>query len=304
MSRIFKFVAGIFLCGLILIGGRASAADSMEIFRETLLQTSGQRNYIFQQDIFFVVPSAVGELDFVAGIERGKLNVAGEFGFWMTEPNGNLTEREVPFYLAQSDKDITVYFKADKKWEKMTSPINAEQFQNILNLSTQNLEAQIDMVKEVQILKDTDSKRILLVKIDGNKIADKIKTELAKNTPPAPNENFKEIQDKIFGIIDTGIRNADVWYTWSVNKTTWETVSVSANLSGLVQSIAQTALNDEAVQQFPEPFKEILENLAYFSEFKAYTSYLNPEAKSLLEIPKKVLKAKEVKSFSDDKKKK
>ena len=302
MSKIFRAVAGIFLCGLILIGGRAAAepVDAMEIFRETVYETSKRDDRIFHQDIFFVLPSAVGELDFLGGVDGTKFTVAGDFGFWMTLDNGENTEKEVPFYLTQDGNNMTFYFQTDKKWKKMTAPTAAAKITDAFATPTmQEMEDQIQMIKEVAILSDTDNQRTLLLKLDGNKIAEKILSDIKIDA----NDPNAAMQQKVFNYIDTGIRNSDCWCTWTVNKNTWQTVTLSANLSGMIQSIAKEVLNDTTTP-LPLQIRDMIETVAFYSELRLYTTYLNPEAKSRLEIPKKVLKAKEVESFTDDKKKK
>ena len=300
MNKIFKAVAGIFLCGMLLVGGRASAESDMDIFIETLGNTAQTGDRIFNQDIFFIVPSMFSEVDLIGGIENGKIRLAGNFGLWMTDNNGVSTSHEIPFYLVQTSDAVTLYAETDKKWKKATMKVPADKISQIFVADTYaDLEQQINRVKEVTVLRESDNQRTLLVKLDGNKIADEFLNEVRAEMQKDP------MASKIFGYIETGIRNADVWYTWTVNKNTWQTVTLSANLSGLIQSIAQTALNDPE-QPIPAPFIEMLEPFAYYSEFRIYTTYLSDEAKSRLEIPKKVLKAKEVESFSDtgDKKKK
>ena len=295
MSKIFRAVAGIFLCGLILIGGRAAAepVDAMEIFRETVYETSKRDDRIFHQDIFFVLPSAVGELDFLGGVDGTKFTVAGDFGFWMTLDNGENTEKEVPFYLTQDGNNMTFYFQTDKKWKKMTAPTAAAKITDAFATPTmQEMEDQIQMIKEVAILSDTDNQRTLLLKLDGNKIAEKILSDIKIDV----NDPNAAMQQKVFNYIDTGIRNSDCWCTWTVNKNTWQTVTLSANLSGMIQSIAKEVLNDTTTP-LPLQIRDMIETVAFYSELRLYTTYLNPEAKSRLEIPKKVLKAKEVKDF-------
>lgn len=299
MNKIFRAIAGIFLCGMLLTGGRASAADAeaMEIFRETVYATATIDNRIFNYDIFFMLPSTFVELDFIGGVHKTKFNMAGDFGFWMTADNGEVTEKEVPFYLAQDGDSMTFYFQDEKKkWKKMTAPVPAAQLADALATpDEQQLQEQIDSVKEVTVLSDTDSQRTLLVKLDGNKIADKILANMKIDA----NDPNAAMQQMFFNYIDTGIRNSDCWYTWTVNKNTWQTATLSANLSGLVQSIAQTVLNDTN-NPLPAPIRDMLETVAFYSEFRVYTTYLSPEARSHLEIPKKVLKAKEVKDFNTE----
>ena len=311
MNKIFNaakiFVTGIFLCGIFLIGGKASAADAeaMQIFRETVAQTSGVDTRPFHQDVYFVMPKVISNLEFFGATEKDSLKLAGSFGLWMIDDNGNPDSMEIPFYVAQDNKNMTIYFQKDKKWQKMTSPASAA---NVVDMVTtpnaQELDKMIEYVKDVTVLKDNDTQRILLVKIDGAKIFEDIKTELA-NDPEFQAQQNDEITKNIASYFENGFTNADFWYTWTVDKTNWQTVTMSFNISGLLQSIAGSALNDTSSPLTSmEPIRQILENVAYYSEFKAYTNFLNPAAKSRLEIPKNVLKAKEVESIIDDDKSK
>lgn len=311
MNRILNaakfFITGAVLCGLILIGGKASAEEvnqeAIEIFRETVLQTAGEDTRVFHQDIFFVIPRFTGELEFLGSTEKDTFNLAGQFEMWMVDDNGNDEHIEKPFYLTQDNDNMVVYFQDDKKWKKMTAPTAAATLTDTLTTpNSQELETIMEFVKDVTILQDDNLKRTLLVKIDGVKIADFVKAEMEKDAQTQPQD---EISKSIVNYIDTGLRNSDVWYTWTVDKTNWQTVTMSFNLGSLVQNIAFTALNDTS-QPLTSlvPIREILENVAFYSEFKSYTTFLNPEAKARLEIPKKVLKAKEVESFTEVKKSK
>ncbi len=317
MNKIFNavkiFVTGIFLCGMILIGGKASAADAeaIQIFRETVAQTSGRDTRPFHQDILFIMPQTLGELEFFGATEKDSLKLAGTFGLWMIDDNGNPDSTEIPFYVTQDNKNMVIYFQKDKKWQKMTSPTSAATVVDMVTTpNAQELDKMIDYVKDVTILKDNDAQRILLVKIDGAKIFEDIKTEIAKDPELAKDPEFqKQAEDAtlktIAGYFEDGFTNADIWYTWTVDKTNWQSVTMSFNFSGLLQSIATAALKDiSSPLTSMEPIRQILENVAYYSEFKAYTDFLNPAAKSRLEIPKNVLKAKEVKSITDDDKSK
>ena len=101
--------------------------------------------------------------------------------------------------------------------------------------------------------------------------------------------------------IDSGFRNSEIWYTWTVKKEDWSTVALSLNLSGLVQQTAQAALND-STKTWNEFERNILETVAYYSETKAFTIFLNQDAEKKLEIPKKVLKAENVSDLIETKK--
>ncbi len=314
MNRIFNaakiFVTAMFLCGIIFIGGKASAADidaeAMEIFRETIIQTAGQDDRVFHQDIFFVVPRFTGELEFLGATEKDTFNMNGSFELWIVDENGKDEHIVKPFYITQDKKNMVVYFQDEKnKWKKMTSPVAAA---NVVDMvATPNaaeLDKMVEFVKDVTVLQDGEKSRTLLVKIDGAKIIDAIKAELAKD-PEFQKQKNDEMTNTIFSYIETGFRDSDIWYTWTVDKVNWQTTTMSFNLSSLPQTIAAAALRDSS-----NPFlsvdevREMLETVAFYSEFKGYTTFLNADAKARLEIPKKVLKAKEIESFTDNDKSK
>jgi len=310
MNRIFNavkiFTAAIFLLGVTFTSAKVSAADfeAMQIFRETIMQTAGHDNRPFHQDIYFLMPKATGNLEFLAAADKGNLKVAGTFGLWLIDEDGNADDTDKEFYLVQDKENMTLYFQDEKnKWKKSTSPISAA---NMIDMITtpdaQQLEKMIEFVKDVIVLQDGETSRTLLVKLDGAKIVEDIKAEMAKD-PKVKEQNIDETVNAVVSYIENGFRNADIWYTWTVDKVNWQTTTMSFNLSSLPQSIAMAALND-STQPFVqlEPIRDILEKVAYYSEFKLYTNFLNDSAKAKLEIPKKVLKAKEVES--DDKSKK
>lgn len=298
------FVTGLFLCGLFLISGKASAAEvnqeAMNIFRETVTQTSKSQDRPFQQYFYFVMPQTTLDLDFIGSAENDSVKLKGEIEFWQIEDNGVPNYIEVPFYVTQDKQNMTLYFEKDKKWNKMTSPLSAaEAVDMFATPSAQELEQMINFVKDVTVLKDNDAQRILLVKLDCAKIFEYLKAEIAKD-PEIKEQKNNETVNAVLGYIETGLKNADLWYTWTVDKQNWQSVTMCFNLSGLAQSIANVVLNETAGATELEPIRQILETVAYYSECKCYVNFLDPSAKAQLEIPKKVLKAKEVKDFSDD----
>lgn len=313
MNKIFNaakiFVTGIFLCGILLIGGKASAEvnqEAMEMFRETLAQTSKQDDRVFHQDILFIMPKFTGEFEFLGATENDTFKMRGVFNMWTVDENGNFENIEKPFYLTQDKDNMVVYFQEDKKWKKTVTPTTAANAADkVMTPDEQELQMMTGYVKDVTILQDNDKQRTLLVKIDCNKVADavaeafeELKAEM-KNDAEKESTLNDELTKTLTSCLDSGFRNADVWFTWTVDKVKWQTTTASFNLSGLSQSIATAALNNPTISGLGV-FNELLETVAFYSEFKGYTTFLNPAAKSQLEIPKNVLKAKEVKNFGED----
>ena len=189
---------------------------------------------------------------------------------------------------------MTIYFKADKKWEKFTAPTLAASVMDMI--ATPN-EAEVEEIiadtKDVQILQENENRRIMLVTLDGDRMADSFKAKADEN----PDATADPIQEATVNYFDTALRNANVWYMWTIDKRDWHTVAMQYHLSGIIQELARAALNDPN-QQWPDEISQLLETIAYYSEIRAYTTYpSDPEAKKKFEIPKNVLKAKSVDSL-------
>ena len=305
MNRILKLVGTIFLTVAFcftFIFNAAEAADSktskaeakkaMNMFRDSLLTTANDNSQIFHQFFFFMLPDFQSELDFKGKITGHSLDIAGDFGLWLTDDKGSITDINVPFYVQQAGDTMTLYYQQENKnWVKNSLPVPVAALTDFIASPTkQEIEKEISMVKDVRILQDNDSRRTLLVRLDGNKLADEFKLNLDKQTSPADKSNpaVEEMTNKIFGYIDTGLRNADVWYTWKIDKKNHKTGTIVVDLSQIIQESALAALNDPK-SELPDEFREMLETLAFYSEFKAYTRLLGPEAQTILTIPQEVI---------------
>jgi len=293
MKKFLKTFSKLFICAMILgIFANASAQDSMQVFRETVEKTATLDKRVFRTDIFFVVPAMQSELEFIALSDETQFKSAGSFNCWITDDSGNTNDLEIPFYATQNEKDMQLYFKTDKNWSKFQAPSIAAKVTDIVATPTEKeVQDMIADVKEVVILQENDSRRTILVKLDGAKIADDLLKESAQNPADNGTADDQEFQSNFMKYLDTGLRESDIWYTWTVDKKNWQTIAMSFNLASLPQSVARAALNDTS-NNWSEFALNILETVAFYSETKVYITYLNDEAAKKLEIPKNVLKAK------------
>lgn len=298
MRKIFWAVT---FCLMMILSTTVSAAGSYEIetLREAMLANSGEDDRVFHEDLLFFIPSVQSELELFGTTEKGVFKSAGEINIWVTSANGVSTELSVPFYAVQNGKEMKVYFQMDKKWYQFQSPSVAAAVTDMVASPTNaELEEMLSETKTITILRDTDTQRTFLVRLDGEKIAESMKKEFEKNPVTNLKADEKAIQDKFMGYIETGLKNAEMWYTWTVSKKDGKTMTLAIHLSNLLQEVAIAALNDKD-QVWPEEIREILESVAYYSEMKSYTTFLNADAKQRLEVPKNVLKAKQVERISD-----
>ena len=298
MKKIFGICAALFMLCAIIFPAKTFAADDpnsagIAAFREALTSDSDAANRIFRQDILFTSPLVQAELEILGMVDGDTFKSTGEFSVWFNADDGSVTEKVIPYYMIQNNKDMTVYFKADKQWEKFTAPTLAATVTDfIATPNEQEVEEIIADTKEVTILQENDYRRIMRVKVDGNRVADSFKTKAEEN----PDEN-NPMQNMVINYFDKALRNADVWYMWTIDKRDWHTVHMQFNLSGIIQELARAALNDPN-QQWSDEMSNLIETIAYYSEIRAYTTYpADPAAKKKFDIPKKVLKAKHVNSL-------
>lgn len=300
MKKFFSLCAALLMLCMVIFPAKSFAADDpnsegIKAFREALRSTSDKTGNVFRQDILFTSPLVQIELDPLGMIEKETFKSTGEFSLWLYQDDGSITEKVIPFYMTQNGKDMTIYFKADKKWEKFTAPSLAADIMDMVATPTETeIEEIIADTKEVKILQDNDYRRTMLVTLNGNRIADSFKVKANEN----PDATADSTQEAIVNYFDAAFRNANTWYMWTIDKRDGRTVTMQYNFSGVIQELARAALNDPK-QVWSDDISQLLETVAYYSEIHAYTTYpSDPAAKKKFEIPKNVLKAKSIDGLS------
>ena len=300
MKKFFSLCAALLMLCAVIFPVKTFAADDpnsegIKAYREALTSYSAESEKIFRQDILFASPLVQAELDFFGMIDGNNFKSTGDFTLWIENDDGTTTEKTIPFYMTQSGKDMIVYFKGEKQWEKFTAPSLASSIMDMIATPTsEEIEEIIADTKEVTILKENENRRIMLVTLDSNRLADSFKTKADEN----PAATADSLQETAVNYFDTALRNANIWYMWTIDKRDWHTIAMQYQFSGIIQELARAALNDPN-QQWPDEISQLLETIAYYSEIRAYTTYpRDPAAKKLFEIPKNVLKAKEAENFS------
>ena len=302
MKKFFGLCAALLMLCAIIFPAKTFAADDpnsegIKAYREALSSYSAEAEKVFRQDILFASPFIQAELDILGSVEGDVFKSSGDLTFWIEKNDGTSTEKIIPFYMTQDGKDMTIYFKSDKEWEKFTAPSLAAGIMDMLASPTpEEVEELVNDAKEVSILQENENRRIMLITLDGNRMADSFRAMSEAN----PDSTADPIQEAIVNYFDTAFRNANLWYMWTIDKRDWHTVAMQYQFSGLVQELARAALNDPN-QTWPDEISQLLETIAYYSEIRAYTTYPSDAAgvKKNLEIPKKVLKAKSVDSLTD-----
>lgn len=310
MSKLLKLIGSIFLVLMFCLSFTAdnvvSAADTtttkesakndkdakkaMRLFRDSVIATANDSTQIFHQFFIFMMPPIESELSFYGKVVGNSLDAAGSFGFWLTDDNGDRVEKETPFYIQQEGKDMVVYYKSGEIWKKFATPTVAATLADaVVSPTREELDKQMALVEEVTVLEDNDKRRILLVTLDSEKLADEMKMLSAKNPADKGTANDEPFQNAVLKCIDEGLRSSNLWYVWTIDKVNNRTVTISFDLSSAIQEIARVGLREIKYTAIDDTIKELLERLAYYSEFKSYTTLLNPAAASKLIIPQEVI---------------
>jgi len=306
MSKLNKLVkmggrvfAGALLCGSMMFGTvsaeEAPAIDGMEALREAITMTTNQDRRVFHQDLLFFAPSLRADLDLIGQTMAHKLRIAGKISLTAIDDQANTTDLAIPFYIDQQKKEMTFYFKPDKKWYKFQTPtLAASAIDELATPDEQEADEILSTVKAVTVLRETDTQRTMLVQLDPEKLADLVAQYSQKYPADNGTANDGDLQKSVMGCLEAGIRRSNIWYTWTIDKVSRRTVTMSYNLSSLLQETARVGL--ETHPELPNGVAQMLETIAYYSDLKTYTTFLNPKAVQKLDLPEE---AKEAVSVDD-----
>ena len=313
MSKLSKLVkrggrifAGGLLCGAMMFGTAAAeeapALDGMEAFREAITMTTKQNRRVFHQDLLFFAPSLRADLDLIGQTMAHKLRIAGKISLIAIDDRANTTDLAIPFYIDQQQKEMTLYFKPDKKWYKFQTPtLAASAIDELATPDEKEADEILSTVKAVTVLRQTDAQRTMLVQLDSEKLADLVSQYSQKYPADKGTADDGDMQKSIMGCLEAGVRRSNIWYTWTIDKASARTVTMSYNLSSVLQETARVAL--ETHPELPPELAQILETIAYYSDLKTYTTFLSPKAVQKLDLPEEAKAAELVEDLTDSDKK-
>ena len=306
MNKLLKVgsraLLGVAVCGLSYLTP-AFAMDDMAAFREAITMPSkvNTNEYILRESINFYVPVGQAKLEFIVQTKPDSTRMSGALDVFMNDEEGGTLTDKIPFYIDQNKKDMTIYYKLGKKWEKFYAPSLAAVLADVIATpESEDIEKEISLVKDVKVLRESDTQRTMFVRLDSDKVADAILEYSEENPADKGTADDQETQGKFMQWLDTGVRHADIWYTWTVDKTNWQTITQSLDLSGIVRETAKAAMDDKSEQWSPYA-EELLAYVAYYSDMKEYTVFLDKKAEKKLEMPKEAKKAVLVEDMIADK---
>ena len=290
-----KALAVLTMGGVLLTGTPALAAepvqDGMAAFREAY-QAVKDDYRVFDEELTLFGPAFHVDLDSRGKVAKdGSMLLSGKLELMFTEhETGKINNFDVPFYLDQTPSNLTFYVQLGKKWNKISLP-GAYEMSDALATSAAEAEENMAIVKSVEIVKETDTKRSMNLKLDGKKLAALVAKhwqEDLKNLKPEE----KAVREEALNRLTKAFESVDQEVTWAVNKTNWQTITAGMNLTNLMRAYAKVVLQEAADGKIKlsDGEREIWETLAYYAELHSYTQY--PTGDNVkVEIPAKVKKS-------------
>lgn len=305
--RLPKLAAAVAVCGSIIVGGGLAANASpagVAAFREAYMAQAPDTR-VFDQDLTLIAPSFHLDVDSKAQVSvDGVMRMSGVLSWTYTNLQKNYsTNSQIPFYLDQvGDGELSLYVQRHGNWSKMLLPGLPAAITGIWKATdTKMLQANLDAVKDAEIIKDTADMRILRVTLDGNKIA----ALLEKNSKNsfANLEGYKlDEQQATFQRWLTAIKANDIVFAWTVNKPDWKTVTASFDLTEIMRAYARSVLQESAAGRVvlsPEE-RDLLDAVGYYSELRSYTTQIGPKGADDVARPIEAETAPENDSSLDD----
>ena len=275
----------------------------MEAFKEAMTKNTSFDKRVFREQLTFFLPSMKADVDF-QGVSRNEkeLLIDGSLTGIMTDNRGDTQTLVVPFCMEQSRKKMALYYKLGEEWTKVDAPeVSAAVVDAVGTPSEADLQDMISMVKSAEVLQETANQRTMLLNLDAASLNQKIESAFAEDKDENITPDQKALREKFLGYVKKGLENRDIWCTWTVDKQDWQTITFSIDLSGIIHGVAKAALDDSNLI-IDEGTRSLLENLAFYSELKSYTTYLNPDTKKTIKLPKDIKNAKTFEeAFADNK---
>ena len=278
--KIKKLLTMMAMGGLLVSNGNAivdAAQDGMIAFKEAYLSAPVD-NRIFNENIDFFGPNFHGEVVGDGFIFRdASMYINGKIDWQYTNSSNETVDENIPFYIEQSNKDMIMYLQRNNRWSKLKLPAVPIEIANALkttdvNILSQNMEA----VKDVEVLDDTEEKRIMNITLDGPKLAELIK-KYNENSIGSMTNDEKNFLGHLFDALQT----TNVQCNWSVDKKTWQSISLTVNFTDLMRAYAKDVLDDAAKGEIVlnADDRSYYEALGYFSELHTKASYYKSDAK-------------------------
>lgn len=282
--KLSKTLAAVVAGGVLFFGaGNLAEADSNAefAFRKAYLSVP-QNTYDFYQTIDFFGTTFHADINTQGNILRdGSMQMSGIFNWNYTNLTTNLTTNQnIPFYITQSDAEITLYIQRNGKWSRFLLPGVPASFANALKSSDINtLRENLKAVKNVELFRENAKQQIFNITLDGKYLAQLIDTYgRNQNTTNLTPEEIKS-QANFTRNLQAALRETDVVCTWTVDKVKNCTMTAVLDFTDLMRNYAKSVLDESAAGTIvlTEEERMLMDTIGYYSEFHYAMSYMSAD---------------------------
>ena len=296
--KLSKTLATIAAGGMLFFGaGNLAEADSDSefTFRQAYLSMK-QDNRVFHQNIVFFGTTFHVDINSSGQILRdASMRMNGNINWEYTNPSNNITRNNtMPFYLTQNGEEMTLYVQRQNKWSKFSLPGVPVGFANALksnDIST--LQENIDLVKDVELFRESDTQQIFNITFDGKKLSDRMQSySKNQNTAELSSEEVAD-QQRFFNNLNDALQSTDIKCTWTVNKIKNQTVTAVIDFTDLMRAYAKSVLDDSAAGKIvlSDEDRMLMDTIGYYSEFHYSMTYADANEKLNFNLPSAAQKA-------------
>ena len=250
--------------GLILpVTAFADSKADLQYVQEVCQQYRQQKTASMTAHITFLsaVAKAEGNIALQGTLQPSMLLEGSANGSYMLVIGMNKTVN-VPFYLEQSDKQLTLYYKQLKDWQKMEIPFSGQEYAKMLQS-----DVKLQGIKDVKVVADNGVERTLNITIDGNAVKKELRKGLSSqmkipaNLTPEKKKHMQEEQKQQKLVMDK-ICDAmrDYNLTWVVDKSTRQLKRESMDLTPILRESAGGILA-VAGKKIPADQQEVLQRM-------------------------------------------
>ena len=270
------------LCLIVLSSNAASAAsEGMQALNQALSSSAQSDQRPFKVTITCSAPLFSGSVNFdFAFKKKSGIKVMGSCDYTVLSENAS-----IPFYADTKKKNLIFYYQSEGQWIKYTYSDFSNDIVNGLTLPIiQSVENEFNIIKDAEILGETDSQITLLLYVDNNKLANAI--DVNDNLSGDTNKHNETLALNYF---KQGLQNCTISCTWSVDKSNGFTNTFEIDLTDLVKATAKAAYDDTSNTLMDAQTREILGIVANYSVLKANVTYVDVNGD--FEIPSNVIKS-------------
>lgn len=307
LRRFAKVAAVAAVSGTLLFGGSATvSADSagMSAFREAYL-AQFENTRMVDQDLTLISPNFHLDIDSKAQANAdGSFMMSGELAWTYTNLKRNYsTNSQIPFYIEQRGSDeLKLYVQRRGRWSYMILPGLPAGIVTLWKTSDMSMLSQnLDVVKDVEVIKDTADMRVMKVTLDGQKIAARLEKNAESSFAKLSGDALTE-QRETFKRWTTAISANDITFSWTVNKPNFETITAAFDLTEIMRSYCRYVLDESAAGRvvLSDEERELLDAMGYYAELRSYTTHVKPRSDIYIQFPSDLATAGENDNALDD----